>query len=179
MGAPRRYGFHGTLKPPFSLAPGRTLADLSAAVRTVAQSARRIQLPPLQLSRLGRFLALTLREPSPALETLAARCVVELDEFRRPATAAELDARRPGLTLRQTELLERWAYPYVLDQWKFHLTLTASIAGPDLADRVAAYLKQMLEPALNAPLAVEDVAIFEQPGEGEPFRIVERITLPQ
>ena len=39
-------------------------------------------------------------------------------------------AARNGLSPRQDELLKRWGYPYVLEEWRFHLTLTGRMPMP-------------------------------------------------
>ncbi|HET6522220.1 MAG TPA: DUF1045 domain-containing protein, partial [Geminicoccaceae bacterium] len=122
--SPRRYGFHGTLKPPFALAPGATPADLDMAARTFAAARRPVEVP-LALRSLSGFLALVPAEPVPALDALAADCVRAFDSFRAPSDAAELSRRRAaGLTARQDALLLAWGYPYVFEEFRFHLTLT-------------------------------------------------------
>jgi len=49
---PRRYGFHGTLKPPFALREGTTAADLVEAARAFAAVRAPFLLPPLRLAAL-------------------------------------------------------------------------------------------------------------------------------
>src|SRR5438445_432365 len=48
-----------------------------------------------------------------------------------------------GLSARQAELLARWGYPYVHDEFRFHMTLTGPIADDErpafLASLVKAY----------------------------------------
>ncbi|MET1028017.1 MAG: DUF1045 domain-containing protein, partial [Dongiaceae bacterium] len=110
---PRRYGLHATLKPPFALADGTDLDDLERELTTFAANLAPVQMPALRLSRLGNFLAATLAAPCPALDALAARCVTDVDRFRRPALPAEL-ARRAAAKLDPVEVahLQRWGYPY-------------------------------------------------------------------
>ncbi len=113
---PRRYGFHGTLKPPMILADDATESDLLAAVGSFAATMRPVTVPSMILTELSDFLALVPAESSSALQDLADRCVIEFDEFRRPADEAELTRRRAvGLSPRQEQLLTRWGYPYVLE----------------------------------------------------------------
>ena len=48
--------------------------------------------------------------------------------FARPPGAAELERRRKaGLSAAQEKMLLRWGYPYVLDEFRFHLTLTGRL----------------------------------------------------
>jgi len=149
---PRNYGFHGTIKPPFRLADGATAQGLSDAVETLCADAAPVHLQGLKLARLGRFLALVPAGDATALATLAARAVQELDGFRAPASEAELARRRTArLSAAQDMHLLRWGYPHVLDQFRFHLTLT----GP-LDQHVAA----QAERALAAPIAALDLAPY-------------------
>lgn len=120
--APARYGFHATIKPPFRLAEGTDAAGLAAAARALAAAMPAAHLGRLKVARISRFLALMPeREPF----DLAAAMVEGLDVFRAPPSAAELARRRaPGLNPLQDKLLERWGYPYVMGEFRMHLTLT-------------------------------------------------------
>lgn len=126
-GAPARYGFHATIKPPFRLANGTTGADVVVRARTLCGDLAPADLGRLSVTRLGTFLALT-PERTPA--ALASAVVAGLDGFRAPASPEELTRRRAAdLTPVQEALLDRWGYPYVMDEFRMHLTLTAP--GPD------------------------------------------------
>lgn len=166
----RHYGFHGTLKPPFRLHPKAAEAQLVSSVGRFAAQLRPFIAPPLVLKELSGFLALQCATPSPEIDTLAAAAVTALDRFRAPATESELAKRRAaGLSDRQEEMLVRWGYPYVMDQFRFHLTLTCRL--PDEAERAA--FRQALEPMVARfaaePLRVEAVALFRQDSRETPF----------
>jgi putative phosphonate metabolism protein len=175
---PRGYGFHATLKPPMTLADGASERDLLEVVGRFAYGQRAFTTPPLVLSELAGFLALVLAAPSPELQVLADQCVVEFDRFRRPSGEKELARRRAaGLTPRQDELLERWGYPYVLDQWRFHLTLTGRIADPVERAGIAKLLHQRFALFIGQPLEVRDLCVFRQPGPDRPFILLARFRL--
>ncbi|MEM6275722.1 MAG: DUF1045 domain-containing protein [Pseudomonadota bacterium] len=134
---PRKYGFHGTLKPPFVLADGFAAEDLAQSARRLAQGLNRFHVPGLKVSRLGRFLALTT-DDTEDLRGLASACVTELDQFRAPPSDAELARRRARpLSPAQDALLERWGYPFVMEEFRFHMTLTGRMADTDFADVTA------------------------------------------
>lgn len=176
--APRRYGFHGTLKPPFFLSEGVEEAALFEAMANLAASRRSFELPPLRLAAIGSFLALTPSAPCPELEELARACVVELDRFRRPPGPEELSRRRgKGLTPAQERLLERWGYPYVLEEFRFHLTLTGGIPDDDERGRLHAGLSSLLGALGDQPVPVRGISIFSQPGPDEPFTVVREFAL--
>jgi len=172
---PRRYGFHGTLKPPFALADGRQADDLLAAVAGFAAGRAGFVLPPLRLARLSGFLALIPSMPSEPLAALAADCVRTFDAFRAPPGEAELARRRrAGLDPRQEANLLRWGYPYVMEDFRFHLTLTCRL-GPDEADRVERGLERLVAPLLKAPFVVDAITVFEEAAPGEPFLRIARL----
>jgi putative phosphonate metabolism protein len=176
---PRQYGFHGTLKPPFALAAGCTADGLLDAVAAFARDRPRVDLGRVKLARLGGFIALVPAQPSAGLGELAADCVRAFDRFRAPADAAELARRRAGgLTPRQDALLVQWGYPYVMDEFRFHLTLTGKLAEP-LRERVWQALVPLAAPLSVAPVPVRDLVVFEQPERGAPFRVRARYPLAE
>lgn len=173
---PRKYGFHGTLKPPFRLADGRRPEDLAEAVHLLAARLSPVRMQGLQLGRLGRFLALTPEGNGAELAALAGAVVTGLDTYRAPLTADETARRRPDrLGPRQRANLEQWGYPYVLEEFQFHLTLTGPLEDTRV-QAVRAALVPVLEPLLPEPFEVPDICLF---GEGEDgyFRLVHRYAL--
>lgn len=173
--APRHYGFHGTLKPPFRLADGCGAGDLRRALAGFAAQQRGFEIDDLMLEGIGGFIALAPDEPSPALSSLAERCVTEFDPYRAPPDAEELARRHAvGLTPRQGELLARWGYPYVLDEFRFHLTLTGPIADAAERARVARLLGPLVAPLLQQPVPVREICLFHQPDRATPFRLIQR-----
>ena len=129
---PRKYGFHGTLKPPFRLSDGRTLDELQASAAHLAGRLAPAESGGLQLTTLGGFLALTPTGDLSGLERVASACVRGLDTFRAPASDAEVARRRSaGLSARQEALMLEWGYPYVMEEFHFHLTLSGRLAQAD------------------------------------------------
>ena len=174
---PRRYGFHATLKPPFALADGVDAAALAAAIAVLAGSIAAFTAPRLQLANISGFLALTLSEPCTAMHELADRCVSALDHFRAPPSVSELERRRRAkLTLRQEELLERWGYPYVMEEFRLHMTLTARLDAEEGAV-VREALAPLVAPLCQSPLAVDAISLFHQPRAEAAFRLMDRYKL--
>ncbi|GAA4163672.1 DUF1045 domain-containing protein [Gryllotalpicola daejeonensis] len=167
----RRYGFHGTLKAPFRLADGRTLDELEAAVSDFAAGWPEVAVPQLTLKRLGHFFALMPGEAAAPLHALADEIVTSFDEFRAAPTAEDIARRNPaGMTARQRELFDRWGYPYVLDEFRFHLTLTDRIAPDDQA-AVEAVLTDWFADSLGRAIPVDALAIFTEEAPGAPFEL--------
>lgn len=171
-----RYGFHGTLKPPFQLHAGTDEDSLYAAVEELAKGAPPVLLGRLKLDELDRFLALT-PEKTGGVRALAARCVENLDMFRAPPSAGELARRRAHhLTPAQDALLERWGYPYVMDEFRFHLTLTGRLNKAtrkkfqrELTARIAGFI--------DDPVTITDLSVFVQDEANAEFREVRRFPL--
>ena len=164
---PRKYGFHGTLKPPFRLAEGMGVADLHAAVQALTATQPSVMLDGLQVAQLGTFVALVPEGETGPLAHLAATMVEALDGFRAPLTEPEIARRRKApLSPRQATYLARWGYPYVMEDFRFHLTLTGALAEED-AQSVAAALRGHLAPFLGSPFWLRDVCLF---GEGQDGR---------
>ncbi len=175
---PRRYGFHGTLKAPFALADGRTEAELAAAVEAFAQTQQSFECP-LSVAALGRFIALRPASPNEPLAQLAATCVEHFERFRAPLDEAELKRRRAGdLTPRQDALLTRYGYPYVMDEFRFHMTLTGPIEDEAERAGVRDALADLFAPLLSNPLRIDAVALFIEPERGIPFRALRRFVFP-
>lgn len=174
--APRKYGFHGTVKPPFRLATGHTAETLHRATAKLCATLAPVAFAGLSLHSLGGFIALTPDGDQTALAAVADRVVQTLDPFRAPPDAAEIARRRPErLTDRQRSHLARWGYPYVMEDFQFHLTLTGDLSAADAA-QVAAVLVPLLHPVLPRPFFVDSLCLFGQAEDGL-FRVLHRYAL--
>lgn len=173
---PRKYGFHGTIKAPFRLADGVDLAMLEAGVGDLARHLRPVVMEGLSLRRLGRFLALVPEGDEADLLHLGAEVVSRLDPLRAALSPAELAKRDPArLSQRQRALLGLWGYPYVMEEFRFHLTLTGPLEDEVVA-AVASVLDGWLAPVLPRPFVIEDLCLFGEDGEGR-FHLVSRHAL--
>lgn len=172
---PRGYGLHATLKPPFRLAHGYAAARDAAAA--LAARTAPFDLPPLSVHDLDGFLALREDAPCRALHAFADACVTALDDHRTPPDAAEVARRRPErLTEAQREHLTRWGYPYVFEEWRFHVTLTRRLTAEEKAVLMPA-VTQFLGDAPGRARRVSAVSLFVQAEPGAPFTIAERLPL--
>lgn len=162
---PRKYGFHATLKPPFALAEGRGEAELTEAFADLAARLAPVAIERLKPTRLGRFLALVPEGASDGLRALAGACVRELDPFRAAPGEAELLRRRTrGLTPQQEAHLARWGYPYVMEEFRFHITLTGPL-GPQEAAAAEQALAEALPP-LPEPFVLGAVSLVGERPDG-------------
>lgn len=170
---PRRYGFHATLKPPFRLAQGCTEAGLREAVAALAGELEPQKCGGLELARLGRFFALTLKGESRGIDRIAAVCVEGLDPFRAPLTEVERAKRQPR-NPQQAALLERWGYPHVMEGFRFHMTLSARLPKAAL-DGWEADLRAYL-PELPSPFVMSSISLVGEREDGL-FEQIERFAL--
>lgn len=176
---PRRYGFHATLKAPFRLAEGLGESDLVKRLEQLARGLTPVPLGPLRVTALGNFAALVPASSPPGLEALAAACVQELDDLRAPLSAADRLRRRiEHLDEREVELLDRYGYPYVMERFRLHLTLTGPITS-ETAQRVARALAEKIA-QLNqeAPLSLDRLCLFVESAPGTPFQRIADVVLP-
>jgi putative phosphonate metabolism protein len=166
---PRRYGFHATLKAPFELAEGKSETDLLAAFDHFAASATAFDIDEIVLGRLGAFFALVPAIPSEALRLFAQDCVSIFEPYRAPLSPEDIARRKPDeLSANQRMNLMNWGYPYVLDDFRFHMTLTGKVPEAKLPVMQTA-LERFFEPFLNRPLAIDHLALFVEPVRGAPF----------
>ena len=173
---PRKYGFHGTIKPPFRLAEAQSFDALRDAVSDLCASAAPVALDGFELARLGGFLALVPDGDATGLANLAARVVQELDDFRAPLNEAELAKRRNRpLTPAQEAYLDAWGYPYVLEEFRFHMTLSGSL-DIQQAEEVRAALMKPLAPLLPRPVQIDALTLCGEDTNGM-FHELHRYTL--
>ena len=209
--APRRYGWHATLKAPFVLAPGVFVNQLCAALEDLAGALAPFDMPALRVRRLDDFLALVptpialhapeagsavrsaacpppaaQAPPLPAqnalpihlLEGIARVCVQEFASLSAPLSGAELERRRRApLTPAQDALLARWGYPYVMEEFRFHCSLTGSLKG--LESTQIQVLQNAAEGVFHSlPVSrFDSLALFEEPAQGADFRLVQHFRM--
>ena len=173
---PRKYGLHATIKPPFVLAEGTTADGLLAEFEALCTRLSPVTLDGLALTPLGRFLALTPEGGTAALNAMAAEVVRGLDTFRAPPSEADLARRRQAnLTPAQEANLTKWGYPYVMEAFRFHITLTGKLPKGDLP-QVTAALAPYITPHLPQPFILDSLTLVGQAEDGM-FHEVHRAAL--
>jgi putative phosphonate metabolism protein len=167
---PRKYGFHATLKAPFALAPSRTEAELRRAFDAFAAPAT--PNIPLVVSSISSFIAVIPAALSAELSALAQTCVEAFDAFRAPLTEHDRIRRRPErLSARQVAYLDRWGYPYVAEEFRFHMTLTGSLPR-ERHETIVPRLRDLFAPITAAPRPIDRIALFYQADAAARFRII-------
>ncbi len=169
---PRRYGFHATVKSPFKLAENETQAALDDALAVLCRDLVPVPLSGLELAPLGRFLALVPCGDAAGINRLAAKVVEDLDRFRAALPDAERARRRTDrLSPAQAANLNKWGYPYVKDEFRFHMTLTGRLERNQI-EAVHRHLSRNL-PAISAPFIVDALSLVGEDGGGC-FHLIKR-----
>ncbi|WP_213736591.1 DUF1045 domain-containing protein [Bradyrhizobium sp. dw_411] len=176
---PRKYGFHATLKAPMTLADGKTEADLAAACETFAATARQIPVIDPVVDSIDGFIAVIPASPSADLTHLAAEVTREFDSFRAPLTPEDRIRRNPAkLTPRQRDYLDRWGYPYVMEEFRFHMTLTGRLDA-ERREHAMAMLKSRFSDMSLHKLAIDRFALFRQDRADSRFRVIRDYVLEE
>ena len=174
---PRKYGFHATVKPPFSLASHSTLGELQDAFHAFCASVSPATGGTLKISRLGRFLAMAQDVQSNEVTELVASTVSNFDKFRAPLSDQDIAKRRQRrLTPQQDALMLRWGYPYVMQEFKFHMTLTGPLA-PNEIDAIEHDANTRFREFLGQPLKITSLALLGEDSESGRFHVIEKLSL--
>ena len=105
--------------------------------------------------------------------------MTRLQPLAAPLTPVELERRRAaGLTPEEDALLLRWGYPFVLERFRFHLSLTGALRDAERRDRRGAAGSGARCASTHLPACRFDtVSLFAEPRPGADFVLVEQMEL--
>ncbi|MGB7243122.1 MAG: DUF1045 domain-containing protein [Sulfitobacter sp.] len=170
---PRPYGLHATLKAPFYLSPRCSVDRLKSAFENLCAAHKPVTLDALALVYQHGFIALRPTTNSETLMDLESAVVRTLDPCRAPLSQAALTKRRAArLTDRQDAHLLKWGYPYVMQDYQFHITLTGRLK-PELAELVQQALAPRLAAFLAQPYRLDALSLMGEDENGF-FHLIER-----
>lgn len=173
VATPQKYGFHGTLKAPFRLHENQTLDGLRAAMKAFSEQHRKFFIGQMKVAKLGSFVAIIQENSSNEFANFASNIVMHFDDFRAPLRDEDIAKRRKAkLTPRQDELMLQWGYPFIFEEFKFHLTLTGKLSEQN-AKSVCDRLSDHLKPILDTPVEAVDLCLYGEREDGR-FEIIER-----
>lgn len=173
---PRKYGLHGTLKAPFHLAQDRSEAELRAVVAEFARTQPATHINAMTLQYAHGFVALRPADEATGVRALAADVVTAFEPFRAPLGDADIARRRKArLTPQQDAQLLRWGYPFVFDDFNFHLTLSGRLR-PEDTEEVTDMLKPQLDALVPTPYPLDTITLMGQDADGM-FHQIARHTL--
>lgn len=169
---PRKYGFHATLKAPISLAQGKTENELISAIEVFVQKPRTIPVITPVVRAIGSFIAIVPNALSADLQAFAADCVTTFDGFRAPLTPEDRARRNvAAMTEQQVKYLDRWGYPYVFEEFRFHMTLTGSLPAERRDGVLEVLQKRFAALDLNS-IAIEHLALLRQSDAASQFNVI-------
>ena len=133
------------------------------------------------LSVIDGFVALTLaHDPvrNAAVAMLAEQCVTCFDNLRARAGVGEIARRQAagpssGLTPRQITLLLQWGYPYVFEEFRFHITLSGRLPLVE-QERVLNALQPLVRELNSEPLTIDALSVCVQARPHAPFVVARR-----
>jgi putative phosphonate metabolism protein len=168
---PRRYGFHATLKAPFELSDDTSEGELLASFEAFCAKQQVFDIPKLVIGSLGPFFALVPEHTHQPLQEFAAEVVDYFEPFRAPLSEHDIARRKPqNLTERQRQNLSRWGYPHVMEDFRFHMTLTGPV-GEDRRNQMADVLSTEFSDFTDRPLTISGLSLFIEPARGDDFKI--------
>ena len=171
---PAHYGFHATLKAPFELKEDYTVNTLMDSVSEFATSQTPIELTSLYPRTLGGYMALTLSKEIDHLSRLALNCVQTFEQYRKALSDADIKRRKlQALSGRQGALLLEYGYPYVADEFRFHLTLTSKLDEND--EDYENWVISEYEKFVSKTPTLDRISVFTQADRQTPFVQIEEV----
>ncbi|MDR2455433.1 MAG: DUF1045 domain-containing protein [Deltaproteobacteria bacterium] len=170
------YGFHATLVAPF-----RTLSSKGALLETLNDAASKLK--PVRIDKLALaglppgFPAIVPLFQPPELSELEASLVTAMNKHRRPPAPGEA-ARRGLLSARQAQLNQKWGYPFVFEEFRYHLTLGDLCGDQASLEKRLAHLSELFdESLLSQGLTIDKLQLCLQEEASSPFRAVSEVRI--
>lgn len=172
----RHEGLHCILKPSIQLGPRATESAFLASARVLSSILTPVVVPQLEISVIGKFIALTPTVASRELELLAVKCVRAFESYRQPINV-NLDRRYRSekLTVYQKRMMRHWGYPFVMEEFRFFIPLTDRIEDDDERERLTIPLLELFRPILGKAFPIKELCVFSQPERQAPMAVLERL----
>jgi hypothetical protein len=168
---PAHYRLHATLKAPFRPRDHSVQPDLQRELDLFCQKRRppsNLRLKPVVF---GKHLALMPSGGTAEVDWLAMECATAFDRFRAPLSDRDRE-RRGQMTARQAALFEEFGYPYVMSEFRFHVSLAGPLEKDELF-RVRDALAPHLNEICQRDYRIESMCLLGEPSDG-PFELISR-----
>lgn len=163
---PRKYGVHGTLKAPFHLRDDLDVDQLKQAAADFASRTAAFNIGDVKLRFQNGFVALRPVTRTEPLHRFATSVVKDFDSFRAQLSDADIARRRrSSLNNRQDKQMLEWGYPYIFDDFHFHITLSGSVASAT-ATKIITALTPVLNPLVETPFLIDTITLMGQDSDG-------------
>lgn len=167
-GSVARRGLHAIVKSPFALSADENIWQLHEALEALAHETRMINLPRIELTVFDGQVVLALTNPCAAVVNLMRDVAKVID----PCLKVPVYAGSPQPGARD------WGSLDMPVMERFHMPLTDHLEL-GIAYEVVADLRPVLEPILMEDQVLADLALVGDPGDGRPWRLIERYELSQ
>jgi hypothetical protein len=172
--SPAAYGLHATLKAPFRLRDDVEPEALQEALDGFCEKRRPPAAAPLTPGHFQRYVTLVLKDRKAEIDWLAEECVTHFDRYRAALNDEDRSRREiDGMSVRQAAFLEQFGYPYVLSEFRFHISIAGPLVRAEL-DEVAQALAPHLRSVMAEPLLIEDLTLLGEPQGGGTFQPLSR-----
>jgi hypothetical protein len=163
---PRKYGLHSTLKAPFRLAEDTDLIGLQDMAASFAAHHAAVEVGTMVLRHANGFVALRPAHQTAELRDFAAATVRTFDRCRAPLTDDDIARRRRSrLTVRQDAQMLEWGYPYIFEDFQFHLTLSGRVA-PKQGAGIITVLSPVLSGVVPQPFIIDAITLMGEDSAG-------------
>ena len=173
---PAKYGFHATLKAPFRLKRNVKTKNFYDVISHIAAQHSRFKIKGLKIVYRKKFTFITSRKPNKLLINLENDLVKHLDTFRAELNKTEIKKRIPdSLTFKQNKYLKEWGYPFVFDQFKFHMTLMNQ-NNNKLSNKQKLELEKLIYKISNNVIEFNEISLLGENKNGH-FEEIKRFKL--
>ena len=173
---PAKYGFHATLKAPFRLKRNVKTKNFYDVISHIAAQHSRFKIKGLKIVYSKKFTFITSRKPNKLLRNLENDLVKHLDTFRAELNKTEIKKRIPdSLTFKQNKYLKEWGYPFVFDQFKFHMTLMNQ-NNNKLSNKQKLELEKLIYKISNNVIEFNEISLLGENKNGH-FEEIKRFKL--
>lgn len=169
--APRRFGFHANLKAPFTLRSNLQESDLLRELMIFASKLQPVDLPRLEVGKLGVHYGLYLSQSSAEVAHLAGQIVQHFAPMSEPVNDDRMAGIAvDGLSASQLTNLYRWGDPFAMDEFRFQMALTGAVDSA-LCPAVDRSIRKHFSCVLDEPVRLANLALFVEEEAGAPFRV--------
>ena len=173
---PAKYGFHATLKAPFRLKRNVKTKNFYDVISHIAAQHSRFKIKGLKIVYSKKFTLITSRKPNKLLINLENDLVKHLDTFRAELNKTDIKKRIPdSLTIKQNKYLKEWGYPFVFDQFKFHMTLMNQ-NNNKLSNKQKLELEKLIYKISNNVIEFNEISLLGENKNGH-FEEIKRFKL--
>lgn len=159
----RRMGFGILLTGPFQLHRALSVEDLTNYAAAFAEQFTPLNSGRLHIKAIDNRLFLEPLRPSPKIRNIADDCVRYFHKFRMPAKPLAANSPiRKALTPPQLEHFLKWGQPFVFDEFKPQIPLTARLPEK-VIEPMQKRLTAHFDNSLNGGMQMDNISVYRQP----------------